>query len=76
MGTGRPDQVWQRPQRQSTVSQSERRPPIGPVLSSIATILAEWWLGFPVTEASDPEDRGSEPARLGGILRQAAEDEQ
>jgi hypothetical protein len=54
---------------------NERHPPIGPVLSSIATLLAEWWLGFPVTEASDPEDRGGDPARLGDIIRQAASGE-
>jgi hypothetical protein len=51
----------------------EQRPPIGPVLSSIATILAEWWLGFPVTEASDPEDRGGEPLTVGDITRHSAD---
>ncbi len=25
---------------------TERRPPIGPVLSAIAAFLAEWWLGL------------------------------
>jgi hypothetical protein len=34
----------------------ERRPPIGPVLSQMATLLAEWWLGFTVTQAEDPSD--------------------
>jgi hypothetical protein len=38
------------------VSPPGRRPPIGPVLSSIATLLAEWWLGFDATEADEPQD--------------------
>jgi hypothetical protein len=38
---------------------SERRPPIGPVLSAIADLLAAWWLGFDgVTEADPPPDLG------------------
>lgn len=34
----------------------ERRPPIGPVLASIADLFAAWWLGFETTEASEPPD--------------------
>lgn len=63
---------------------SERRPPIGPVLSGVATLLAEWWLGYDVTEASRPSDDcsqfangtgGSDPLSLGDVIRRAGEDQ-
>jgi hypothetical protein len=34
----------------------ERRPPIGPVLSAIADLLAGWWLGFGTARAEEPHD--------------------